>query len=316
MIITGTGNVGIGTTSPGARLDVLSSGQVSIFRSSNTNLYVTYRANGTDVGYIGNGIGTISGGSATDFGFQSINNTVFSTGGAGVERMRITSGGNVGIGTTSPLSRIQSQIESSSSALMLVNASGGGGAYVDLDFNTYTPYQAGYANPGATIRVIDDGAYSGNITFRTKGASIGAAQTERMRIEASTGNLGIGTSSPSYKLHVEGNTSGISIYASHDIAAFSDITVKKDVQKIENAIDKVKELNGYTYVRTDDETGTRRAGVIAQEVQKVLPEVVSANPDGTLNVAYSNMIALLIEGMKEQQATIEKLQSEINELKK
>jgi hypothetical protein len=60
-------------------------------------------------------------------------------------------------------------------------------------------------------------------------------------------------------------------------------------------------------VRTDDETGTRRAGVIAQEVQKVLPEVVSANPDGTLNVAYSNMIALLIEGMKEQQKEIDEL---------
>ena len=129
-----------------------------------------------------------------------------------------------------------------------------------------------------------------------------------MRI-ATGGNVGIGTTSPSYKLHVEGNTSGISIYASHDIAAFSDITVKKEVKRIENAIEKVKELNGYTYVRTDDETGTRRAGVIAQEVQKVLPEVVSANPDGTLNVAYSNMIALLIEAVKEQQ-------NEIDELKK
>lgn len=155
-------------------------------------------------------------------------------------------------------------------------------------------------NSGNYWRIINDNP---NDTF-----VIGKNGATNFLISAG-GNIGIGTTSPSYKLHVEGNTSGISIYASHDIAAFSDITVKKEVKKIENAIEKVKELNGYTYVRTDDETGTRRAGVIAQEVQKVLPEVVSANPDGTLNVAYSNMIALLIEAVKEQQ-------NEIDELKK
>ncbi len=130
------------------------------------------------------------------------------------------------------------------------------------------------------------------------------------------GNLGVGTASPSYPLHVSGSVSSISIYASNDIAAFSDESVKTDLQVIDNAVDRIKQINGYTYVRIDDSSNTRRAGVIAQEVQKVLPEVVSKNQDETLNVAYSNMIALLIEGIKEQQSQIDILNEKIKHLEK
>jgi hypothetical protein len=130
------------------------------------------------------------------------------------------------------------------------------------------------------------------------------------------GNLGVGTPSPSYPLHVSGSVSSISIYATNDIAAFSDQSVKTDLQVIDSAVDKLKQINGYTYVRIDDSSKTRRAGVIAQEVQKVLPEVVSKNEDGTLNVAYSNMIALLVEGIKEQQSQIDTLNERIKLLER
>jgi hypothetical protein len=134
-------------------------------------------------------------------------------------------------------------------------------------------------------------------------------------LQVTGSRVGVGTSSPGYPLHVSGSVSGISIYATNDIAAFSDQSVKTDLQVIDSAVDRIKQINGYTYVRVDDLSNTRRAGVIAQEVQKVLPEVVSENNDGTLNVAYSNMIALLIEGMKEQQSQIDKLREDLEDLR-
>ena len=75
---------------------------------------------------------------------------------------------------------------------------------------------------------------------------------------------------------------------------------------------KVMFLSGYTFKRKD--TGEVQAGVIAQEVAQVLPEVVSEAEDGTLTVAYGNMVGLLIEAIKEQQAQIVELKETVNGL--
>lgn len=85
------------------------------------------------------------------------------------------------------------------------------------------------------------------------------------------------------------------IISSGDITAFSDIRLKSNIEKIESALDKVCQLNGYTY----DMNNKRSTGVIAQEVEKVLPEVVQDREDGYKTVAYGNMIGLLIEAIKE-----------------
>lgn len=124
-----------------------------------------------------------------------------------------------------------------------------------------------------------------------------------------------GTTSPAYPISVGSSASNISIYAIGDVTAFSDQSVKTDVQEIENAIDKVKEIRGVTFIRTDMESDQRRAGVIAQEVEKVLPEVVATNPDGTKAVSYGNLNALLIQAIKEQQEQIDLLRKEIEILK-
>ena len=80
----------------------------------------------------------------------------------------------------------------------------------------------------------------------------------------------------------------------------SDIRLKTNITKIENALDKVLQLNGYTFDRIDRITD-RQTGVIAQEVQKVLPEAIVTldDEDKTLTVAYGNMVGLLIEAIKE-----------------
>ena len=92
--------------------------------------------------------------------------------------------------------------------------------------------------------------------------------------------------------------------ASADITAFSDRRIKTDINRIEGALDKVSKIGGYTFTRTDEASkGQRQAGVIAQELIEVLPEVVRVNEEtGYYTVSYGNISALLIEALKEERA--------------
>lgn len=97
------------------------------------------------------------------------------------------------------------------------------------------------------------------------------------------------------------------------MAAYSDISVKDEIEEIANAVEKIKQIRGVTFVRNDSESKERRAGVIAQEVEKVLPEVITKKEDGTLMVAYGNLASLLIQAIKEQQVEIDNLKKIISE---
>jgi hypothetical protein len=114
---------------------------------------------------------------------------------------------------------------------------------------------------------------------------------------------------------VNANVSGVSIYASNDIQAFSDRRVKGDIKVVEDAINKINQINGVTFVRTDDKEDYkgRHAGVIAQEVEKVLPEVVLTDAKtGMKSVAYGNLNALLIEAIKELSKKVQDLEDKLN----
>jgi hypothetical protein len=104
------------------------------------------------------------------------------------------------------------------------------------------------------------------------------------------------------------------ITASGNITAYSDRRLKTNIELIPNSIDKIKKINGYTFNRTDMEG--KHTGVIAQEVEKVLPEVIVENEDGIKSVAYGNMVGLLIEAIKDQQKQIDNLTILCDELKK
>jgi len=104
--------------------------------------------------------------------------------------------------------------------------------------------------------------------------------------------------------------------AQGNVTAYSDIKLKKDIVTIENALDKINAMRGVYY--TEIETDRARTGVIAQEIEKVLPEVVldieDHNPetgekDTTKAVDYGNMVGLLIEAIKELKAEIEELKN-------
>ncbi len=97
----------------------------------------------------------------------------------------------------------------------------------------------------------------------------------------------------------------------------SDKSFKKDINTVTNALDKVLKLRGVTYKlnRTDSNSVFNDEvlmGVVAQEVETIIPEVVKTLPNGTKAVAYQNLIGLLIEAIKEQQTQIKKLGTDLN----
>ena len=116
----------------------------------------------------------------------------------------------------------------------------------------------------------------------------------------STSNVGIGTSYAGYELQVEGN-----VYASQNITELSDARYKENVEPIGCALEKVCSIGGYTYNKIGDPR--RNAGVLAQEVMTVLPEVVHGSEDTNYSVSYGNMVSLLIEAIKELKLEMEKI---------
>ena len=93
----------------------------------------------------------------------------------------------------------------------------------------------------------------------------------------------------------------------------SDLRLKDNVTNLSGALDKVKNLNGVSF--DWKKSGAHEIGLIAQNVEQVVPELVVTGQDGMKAVKYGNIVALLIEAIKEQQVEIEALQSQIAELK-
>jgi hypothetical protein len=100
------------------------------------------------------------------------------------------------------------------------------------------------------------------------------------------------------------------------VTASSDIRLKDNIETIKNGLEKVLNLNGVTFTRKDQEDKTKiHVGLIAQEVEEVIPEIVSEDNLGMKSVAYANMVAVLIEAIKEQQIQIDTLRKEVEDLK-
>ena len=103
-----------------------------------------------------------------------------------------------------------------------------------------------------------------------------------------------------------GNNLSGDFTATGNVTAYSDERLKSNIQTIENAVDTVKALRGVTF----EKDGKPSLGVIAQEVHKVLPELVHVG-DEYMSVAYGNMVGVLIEAIKEQQAQIDELKAKL-----
>jgi hypothetical protein len=138
-------------------------------------------------------------------------------------------------------------------------------------------------------------------------------------IEDNAGLVGVGTSAPAYKLDVNGSLRCYSFTNS------SDARLKANVAPLNNALDSITRLRGVTFEwndaarrNTDLPTGPQ-IGFIAQEVERVLPQLVSTDGAGLKSVAYVNVVPVLVEAVKQQQKQFDAYKSdkqrEIDELR-
>ena len=276
-----SGNVGIGTSNPGTQLNIVNSSP-----TSNTLDAILDISNNIDSNFRIFNTGSTASDKRAAIGASTGTALAFHT--SNTERMRILANGNVGIGTTSITSfygftRTLS-VENSDNAEIQIRCTGTTNALVSL----------GAASSGSFLQSATQ-----QLFFRVNGLYTASITT--------TGNFLIGTLTDNgERLYVSGN-----IRATGTITANSDISLKKNLLKIENALEKVEQINGYTYEFKADDS-KRHAGVIAQEIEGVLPEIVNKGNDGILGVEYGNISALLIEAIKEQQTQINELKALLN----
>ena len=290
MQIGSDGKVGIGTTSPTDLVHI---------KGTSGNIYQKIEATGTNcaaglylVGHSGDE-SRLFFGDQNDSSVGKIvylhdpNDMYFQT--DGTRQMTLSSEGYLGIGEDNP-----------DKTLVLKHSSS-----VDIKFTGGGSWENHYIRKdGHYLRFR--GNDNSTILFELRNNNLGGNECS-----FPSANLGVGLSDPAYKLHVSGQ-----IYATSNITAYSDIRIKKDIETIDNALDKVMLMRGVYYRRKDEgedtsgvKIGQRCVGLIAQELQGVLPEVVNYSSRGDFySVDYGKTVSVLIEAIKE-------LKSEINELK-
>lgn len=163
---------------------------------------------------------------------------------------------------------------------------------------------------GRRAKALHGGAF---VWADTTDADFASTAANQFLIRAS-GGVGIGTDSPVTTLHVNGtagNNTGV-------WSNLSDQRLKKDIEPIRGALETVEQLQGVSFrwndVKKDAEFGRVR-GLIAQDVEKVIPEWIKTDPDGYKRLEPIGVDALLIQAIKEQQKQIEDLKKEVANLK-
>ena len=231
------------------------------------------------------------------------------------ELLTIRDDGSVGIGTNSPSRPFEIQSTGTQGTQMQISSVGAN--YAGIKFVPSTgdnwELQAG-TNNAFFLYNRTDGLY-------------------RWLMDGS-GNFGIGTTSPTAKVHIVGTGTTVSttalyvanssnnfifsvqdngtVRAANDIIAFysSDKNLKTNIQPLSNPIEKIKQIGGYEFdwKPESDHTG-HDVGVIAQEIESILPEVVTTRDNGYKAVRYEKIVPLLIEAIKEQQKQIDELKA-------
>jgi hypothetical protein len=321
MTILNSGNVGIGTTAPNGILHVenpLTSTDTSeelivgggaphiVIQDLNGNgglmssqFLFTDETNAIHAGMGWGDLGATS--NITFFRIESSTDDMRLRTAAG-DVMSLTTAGLVGIGTTTP-----------DHELHIVSPATGGGGNGPLrltgraDKDNHIRYDYPSDNTSFWLLGVEFNRGVNNFSLWNNNRGV-----FDIAVEESTGYVGIGTTNPTEKLHVAGN-----ILATGSITP-SDRRYKKDIDTIGNALDLIAQFNGYNYNYRTEEfpeqhfDSTVQVGFIAQELQEVLPQVVSEGSTGYLAVDYAKVTPVLLMAIKEQQAIIEELKTKNN----
>ena len=205
-----------------------------------------------------------------------------------------------------------------------ISISGGTGAVTITGTDTNTTYSAGtgMSLSGTTFActVTDTNTVTTNIagtgvsvSAGTGNSTISIGQAVATSSDVQFDSFGVGTAAS--------GTTG-QIRATNDITAYysSDIALKENINPISNALDKISQIGGYTFDWTDkfikenggeDDYFMRKkdTGIIAQEIEEILPEVVATRPNGTKAVKYDKLTPLLIQAIKELKTELDELKS-------
>jgi hypothetical protein len=343
-----TGNTGLGTSSPSTKLDISSlntpSAVNNTLRFTDTDTVAAnnqfngkiefYTSDTTGAGvrsYIA-GITDTAGDGKIIFGTALGSDTSLTGGTTTGERMRIDENGYVGVGITSPLYTldVSSGVETTDDIAMRVANDSNKGVYFaptaggsSFNINTRSGDTVIFGSPGESLVIGSNATYAG---FRFSGASSAVTIT-------SLGWLGLGSQytntaeQPSQQLDVEGNArfravGATAFFANLNITsdgtlttATSDVRLKENIEPLTNSLEKLLQLSGVTYSWIGQEE--KRIGFIAQEVEKVIPELVFTNnntEDKIKGIHLDNITAVLVEAIKEQQKIIEELKVRISNL--
>ena len=173
------------------------------------------------------------------------------------------------------------------------------GSAIELDCSGDITFDAG----GGDIVIKDDGTSIGNLSNVSTNFVVQSNVSDAdLLIKGNDGGSGITACT------FDMSAAGAATF-NNDVTAFSDIRLKEEINTIDNALERVQGMRGVFFDRTDN-SQIRQTGVIAQEVEPFLPEVVRETKDENKikSVAYGNMVGVLIEAIKELNAKIEKLQ--------
>jgi len=239
---------------------------------------------------------------------------------------------NVGIGTSSPFSAAgwkALSIDGTSQSLLDLKVSGTSigylyaqGTAVNLVNNTATGATVFQTNSAERMRIDS----SGNVMVGTTAAFINIPVN--LQGSGSLGQLGLrnsGATAGKYWSFGPNASNNIICYNNSSVGVYivdggtswtgtSDERLKTDLKPIENAAEKVSTLRAVTGRFIADEENKSRAFLIAQDVQKVLPEAVDASDPEKLGIAYTDVIPLLVAAIQEQQALITSLTARITAL--